>query len=100
MALAGNISIALNDIKLKEIKHHVRKNWLKFYQNKSQKAFANAYRWICIKNKFKVTKGNLTAFFKLYMCISIVKINISNGVGDKITQCVLKYLRFWPHKYV
>ena len=44
VALAGNISTACNGIKLKEVKHHVRENWLKFYQNQSQKAVANQYK--------------------------------------------------------
>ena len=77
--LAGDISIACNGIKLEKVKHHVKENWYKFYQNESQKAFVNAYRWICIRNKFKVIEVNLTAFFKLHRCISTVKINTSDG---------------------
>ena len=79
MVLGGNISMACNSIKSEKVKSHVKKNWYKFYQNESQKAFANIYEGICIRNKFKVIKVNFKAFFKLHRCISIVKINISNG---------------------
>ena len=79
VVLAGSISIACNGIKLEKVKCHVKEDWYKFYQNNSQKAFANAYRWLCIRNKFKVIEVNFTAFFKLHRCISTVKFNISNG---------------------
>ena len=42
--LAGDIIIACNGIKLEKVKRHVKENWYKFYQNESQKAYANAYR--------------------------------------------------------
>ena len=79
MVQGGNISMACNGIILEKVKCHVKVNWYKFYQNESQKAFANICNWIRIRNKFKVIEVNLTAFFRLHMCISTVKINISNG---------------------
>ena len=79
MVLGGNISMAYNSIKSEKVKHHVKRNWYKFYQNESQKAFANEYKWIRIRNKFKVIEVSLTAFFKLHRCITTAKINIISG---------------------
>ena len=50
VVLAGSIIIACNCIKIKKVKRHIKEDWYKFYQNESQKAFANAYIWICIGN--------------------------------------------------